>query len=255
MDAQRTAELTAELNATAERFWAAEASIARAFFSRSRTADEHARWLRVQVFKEMYGSGLFPGSGGIIMEMIEGIRSRLDGVRTVADRAAFERDLRVLREEFTHYRLFADALEEITGEPMDRASIKGWQPAQDKRLAEVRRACRERDAHLGALAVGFTEGGGSSLFAEGRRATGGPADARAAQACEVVYQDELEHAEHGASGLVADLSTEAEWASVLGMLREVCEQRLRMRAEMFGLPLDETWVAGVAGGASGLYAG
>ena len=113
---------------------------------------------------------------------------------------------------------------------------------------QVRQGFREQRGALGELAVGFTEGGGSSFFYEGRKIGGDPVSEQIAQACQVVFEDELEHSEHGAHGLEQQLDTEEEWAGVREMVVAICQQRLRMRYEMFGLPVDEQRIAEVTEG-------
>ena len=112
----------------------------------------------------------------------------------------------------------------------------------------MRQASREREGRLGELAIAFTEGGGSSFFYVGRNIGGDPMSDQIAEACRVVFNDELEHGEHGARDLEEALETEAEWASVREMVIAICQQRLRMRYEMFGLPIDEERIAEVTDG-------
>ena len=248
MDERRKAELARQMADLAHSFWAGEAEICRTFWSVPRSAEEQAHWLRLQVFKEMYGSGLHANPDGLIRGFLDDLRSDLDRLETRADREEYDRSLRVLREEFSHFRLFADVLEGITGAPVNLADLQTWQLAEDRKLAEVRQSARERDGRLGALAVGFTEGGGSSFFYVGRDIGGDPVSDRIAQACRVVFGDELEHGEHGAHELEAALEAEEEWAQVREMVVAICQQRLRMRYEMFGLPIDEQRIAEITEG-------
>ena len=248
MDERAKAELARRMMDLAHSFWAGEAEICRTFWSVPRSAEEQAHWLRLQVFKEMYGSGLHANPDGLIRGFLDDLRSDLDRLETRADREEYDRSLRVLREEFSHFRLFADVLEGITGAPVNLADLQTWQLAEDRKLAEVRQSARERDGRLGALAVGFTEGGGSSFFYVGRDIGGDPVSDRIAQACRVVFGDELEHGEHGAHELEAALEAEEEWAQVREMVVAICQQRLRMRYEMFGLPIDEQRIAEITDG-------
>ncbi|MCH7482889.1 MAG: hypothetical protein IIC31_08700 [Chloroflexi bacterium] len=248
MDGQRRSELARRMSDLANSFWAGEAEICRAFWAVPRTSEEQAHWLRLQVFKEMYGSGLHTNPEGIIRGILDDLRADVERIETRADREAYDRDLRVLREEFAHFRLYADILEGITGEPINLAGLRSWQLAQDRRLGEVRQGARERDKRLGALAVGFTEGGGSAFFYVGRDIGGDPVSEEIARACRVVFEDELEHGEHGAHELDEALETEEEWAQVREMVVAICQQRLRMRYEMFGFPVDEGRIAEIAEG-------
>ena len=58
MDDQRKHELAEEMKDLALRFWAGEAEVCRQFWGVPRTTEEQAHWLRLQVYKEMFGSGL-----------------------------------------------------------------------------------------------------------------------------------------------------------------------------------------------------
>ena len=239
MDAQRKTELARGMTDLAQSFWAGEGEIAGTFWAVPRKPEEQVHWLRLQVFKEIYGSGLHANPDGIIRGFLDDLRADVERIETKADREEYDRNLRVLREEFHHFRLFADILEGITDEPVSLAGLRTWQLAEDRKLGEVRGKCRERDARLGAVAVGFTEGGGSSFFYVGREIGGDPVSDQIAEACAIVFGDELEHGEHGAHELADALESEEDWAQVREMVVEICQQRLRMRYEMFGLPIDE----------------
>jgi hypothetical protein len=69
-----------------------------------------------------------------------------------------------------------------------------------------------------------------------------------ARACETVYLDELEHGEHGALDLERELDSEEDWAKARDLIVQICQQRLRMRYEMFGLPIDEGRIAEITAG-------
>ena len=239
MDEQRKAGLASEINEMGQRFWAGEAEICRTFWSEPRTREQQAHWLRLQVFKEMYGSGLTGNPGGLIRSFLEELRDQLETVEDRGERDEFERSLRVLREEFNHYRLFADALESASGEPVRQSDLKGWQTDHDRKLQRVRQEIRESGYEHAQLAIMFTEGGGSAFFLEGQKIGGDSISDQIANACRTVYTDELEHGEHGALDLEKALDSEEDWAKVRDMIVAICQQRLRMRYDMFGLAVDE----------------
>ncbi len=238
MDTKRKEQLSRELVEVGGKFWAGEAEISRQFFSQPRSVDEQARWLRLQVYKEMYGSGLVGPKEGIIRSFLDDLRQRIETISTTQERNDFERDLRVLREEFTHFKLFADALELVTGKPVDKDELKTWQLPEDKKLQAVRDGFRKR-GKVGELAIMFTEGGGSSLFLEGKKIGGDTVSDAIAKVCDVIYTDEIEHGEHGAHDVDSEIDSEEDWAQVREMVTAICQQRLRMRYNMFGMPLDE----------------
>ncbi len=248
MNEPRKQELAREMQQIAQRFWAGEAEICRAFWSVPRSPEEQARWLRLQVYKEMFGSGLAGHPGGIIRGLIDKLDRSLPLAQTREQRDEFERDIRVLREEFTHYRLFADILEDVLGEPVRLESLRAWQLPEDAKLQLVRQQAREQHGRVGEAAIGFTEGGGASFFYEGRKIGGDPLSDRVAAACAIVFGDESEHGEHGASEFAHNLETEQEWNEARAIVIAICKQRLRMRYEMFGLPIDEDRIDQIAQG-------
>ena len=248
MDEQRKRALAGEMNELAQRFWAGEAEICRRFWGEPRSTEEQARWLRLQVYKEMFGSGLAGHPDGIIRGLIERLAETLPEAQTKAQRNDFERDIRVLREEFTHYRLFADILEDAVGEPVRLEKLRGWQLPEDAKLQRVRQSARADMGSIGEAAIGFTEGGGASFFFEGRKIGGDPLSDRIAAACAIVFEDETEHGEHGASELGHSLDSEEEWAEARETVVAICQQRLRMRYEMFGLAVDEARIAEITEG-------
>ena len=213
-----------------------------------RTAGEQAHWLRLQVYKEMFGSGLVGHPDGIIRAYVEKLAAALPQAQTKERRDAFERDVRVLGEEFHHYRLFADILENATGEPVRLEQLRGWQLPEDAKLQQLRQGIRESRGRVGEAAIGFTEGGGASFFHEGRSIGGDPIADQIAAACAIVFGDEAEHGEHGAIALERGLDTEEEWAEVASLVTAICAQRLRMRYEMFALPVDEARIAEITEG-------
>ncbi len=248
MDDQRKRELAGGMNGLAQRFWAGEAEICRQFWSVPRTTGEQAHWLRLQVYKEMFGSGLHGHPGGIIRGFIEKLSETLPHAQTKDQRDDFERDIRVLGEEYNHYRLFADILEEATGEPVRLEKLRSWQLPEDAKLQQVRQSAREDRGRIGEAAIGFTEGGGASFFYEGRKISGDPLSDAIAAACAIVFGDETEHGEHGASEFANNLDTEEEWTEARDIVIAICQQRLRMRYEMFGLTVDEARIAQITKG-------
>ncbi len=246
MNQTRKRELAQEMQTLAQRFWNAEAEICRQFWSVPRSPAEQTPWLRLQVYKEMHGSGLSANPGGIIQGLIHKLDRNLPLAQTQQQRRNLERDIQVLREEFTHYRLFADILEEATGEPVRIQNLPQWQLPQDAELQRIRQQARQQHGHIGEAAIAFTEGGGAAFFQEGRNISGDPLSQRIADACAIVYNDETEHGQHGAAQFQHNLHTEQEWAQARALVIDICRQRLRMRYEMFALPINETRINQIA---------
>ena len=248
MNAQRKKQFVSELNEMGRRFWAGEAEICRQFWGQPRSNEEQSRWLRLQVFKEMYGSGLTGNPDGLIRAFLDELRDQVGVAETRDERHRVERSLRVLREEYNHFKLFADILENVTGEPVRQAALKDWQLDHDQKLQKVRQNIRESEGKLGELAIMFTEGGGSAFFYEARKLTGDSVSEQIARASETVYTDELEHGEHGAMDLENEIDSDEDWGKVRHLIVEICQQRLRMRYDMFGLPIDELRIQEISDG-------
>jgi hypothetical protein len=196
----------------------------------------------------MYGSGLVGNPGGLIRAFLEELHDQVGNAETKEQRNELERSLRVLREEYNHFKLFADALETATGQPVSNESMQGWQLDEDKKLQSIRQRIREQEGAFGELAIMFTEGGGSAFFLVGRDIKGDALADQIAQACEIVYTDEIEHGEHGALDLERELDSEGDWAKAREFIIEICQQRLRMRYGMFALPIDERRITEITEG-------
>ena len=63
-----------------------------------------------------------------------------------------------------------------------------------------------------------------------------------------IYDDEVGHGEHGVEGVELTLTTEAEFARIRDMLVSICQERLRMRAEMFGGTMSEQRIVEITDG-------
>ena len=248
MNQEQAQEASQNLSELAARYWAGEAEIVSAFFSQPRSREEHIRWLRLQCNKEMYGSGLLSNPEGIIFGLVERLRESLPLLDTQVDRSEFRRTAQVLFEEFSHYCLFADILEEVTGSKLSPQDLAGYQLSEDRKLQEVRQHYRQTEGALGECAIAFTEGGRSAIFYVGMQLQGDPLLDKVAAACTRVFQDELDHQEHGARGLEQVARTEEDWEKVRRMVEDICQQRLRMRNEMFDFPVPAARLQEIAEG-------
>ncbi|PZC45870.1 MAG: hypothetical protein C1O27_002245 [Chloroflexi bacterium] len=248
MDERESKKQLEDISQYAARFWAGEAEIARTFFSKQHTSEEHIRWLRLQCYKELYGSGL-PASGkGIIRGLVDDVVDGYDGLESAVDRHTLMRNSELLFEEIKHYVAFADLLEELTNDMPDPEELKQYQYIEDKKLAEIRANLRNEARGLGVLAAYFTEGGAAAIFREGMNAKGDAISERIAYACGQVYEDEVDHQDSGAHGLESAAESLEDWIRVREMVTEICMQRLRMRNEQFGFPLTAERIEEIAQG-------
>ena len=243
------ANLMAELKELGESFWAGEAEIARIFLTAPHEPADHVRWLRHQCYRELRGPGLLDRPRSRTRWVIDNVNDGLPAAESREGRAELEYQLGQIREEFTHFRLYADILEDITGEPVLMRELAGLELLSDKRIEAMRERLLAEDERLAHLAYGFAEGGGAGIFYAGAALeTDDPLLLRIKHAGRIIYDDEVGHGQHNADDLAADVSDEAEYRRLREMLIEICQERLRMRAEMFGITISEERIAEITEG-------
>jgi len=240
MDEQRKTELRNELTRFASRYWAGEAEVAHAFFSVPRTDAEHLRWLGLQAHKELQ-----PRTDGIIIKLIEKLTADYRTLEHGIDRHEMLHTAQFLEEEFRHYVLFADVIDHITGKQVTMEDIVQYELPGETELRAVRKKFTDKYAKF---ASSFCEGGGASIYYEGMLMTGSPLAEYIAHACKGVYEDEVDHAVHGASDLAGAADTEADWVLAREIVAAISEQRVRMRNEQFGFPMSDTRFAEMIAG-------
>jgi len=227
----------------ASRWWSGEAEVARTFFSRPHKPEEHLQWLRLQACKELQ-----PRAGGIIIRHAEKLVNDYRELEQGVDRWAYLRTIEFMLEEFRHYALFADLVDEITGGALTPEELAGYDLPEEQQLRAVRGDAMQQYGALARCASSFCEGGGASIFFEGARIGGDPLSEKIAAACRSVYDDEIDHARHGVEELVAVAKTDDDWAIARRLIETISRQRLLMRNEQFGHPLSEERVEEIAQG-------
>ena len=244
MDEQQARERRNELTRYASRFWAGEAEIARTFFAqlqerrRSTCAGCACRRTRsCSRATTALSCGTSSSWRGTIPSLEKGV-----------GRADFLYNIQFLEEEFRHYVVFADVIDHITGGQLTTEELATYDIEHERELRAVRRRCYERHGELGRFASSFCEGGGASIFYEGMQIGGDELRDRIAAACANVYNDEIDHAAHGADDLNAVARTEEDWALAKEMVTEISLQRMRMRNEEFGFPLTDERLQEIAEG-------
>lgn len=227
-------------------YWAGEAEVFRRYWEwdkRNRESDR--RWLALQCYKEVWGSGLVPLDKGIFLAPAEQLVAMFPKIDIEIDRHEVLDVAEGLWAEFVHYCAFADAYDALAlpGEPkLNPHALKGgWK--EDLELSELRFSHKREDAKLGERATRFTEGGYCTLFSEGMslkdRTQGvhGRANRLIAQACAKVYDDEFGHMLKGIIGLDAEKLSSGDWGTLERMSVEQLKGRIRMRNSQFGFPL------------------
>ena len=239
----------AELKEMGEWFWAGEAEIARNFLPASHEPADPVRWLKHQCYRELRGPGLLDRPRSRTRWVIDNVNDGLPAAESREGRAELERQLEQIREEFTHFRLYADILEDITGEPVLMRELAGLELPSDHRIEAMRERLLAEDPRLAHLAYGFAEGGGAGIFYAGAALeTADPLLLRIKHAGRTIYDDEVGHGQNNADDVAAAVSDEAEYRKLRDMLIEICQERLRMRAEMFGVAISEERIAEITEG-------
>jgi hypothetical protein len=233
-------ELMADLNQLAESFWAGEAGIAREFLLGAKNPQDHVHWLQHQCYRELRGPGLLDRPSSRTRWIVENIADGLPAAETAEGRQQLRYQLHQIAEEFDHFKLYADILEDITGEPVRMQDIQGLSLPSDKIIEALRVKLYAQNERLARLAYDFTEGGGAGIFyAQGALETDDPLLTRIKDAGRYIYDDELPHGQHGVSGIELNLTTAEEFAEVRAMIVEIARERLRMRAEMHDTTISE----------------
>ena len=138
MTTTTAADMKAEIRALGQCFWAGEAEIARNFLTAPHQPADHVHWLRHQCYRELRGPGLLKRAHSRVQWIIDNIGNTLPAAESKEGRDEFEYQLESLRQEFTHYRLLADILEDVTGEPVLMSDIDGLRLPSDDRIEAMR---------------------------------------------------------------------------------------------------------------------
>ena len=235
--------------------WAGEAEVVRTYWdSPVRTLETDLLWLRRQCFKEFNGKGLgehrdlgiFMGPLTEIMESFSKIDSGSGGV----DRHHILDLIETIRDEFTHYCLFADvydAIRDANTPPLDPHRIEVWD--DDQHLTRMRIEHNHTHGKIGVRASHFTEGGYCTLFREGARLKGrGGKDELIANACQEIYDDEFSHMLAGIVGLDRAPMSETDYALLSDLVVDQLKARIRMRNSEFSYPLSEKRIEAIYSG-------
>ena len=230
-------------------YWAGETEIVWTYFhSSARTTETDLLWLRRQCFKEIWGSGVGDKEKGLFQAPASYLGGVFDKIDREVDRHEVLDVIEALRSEFSHYCLFADIHDSLTGNKLTPHELTGWQG--DDELARIRYDFREKRGRVGYFAVRFTEGGYCSMYSSGQRlaGTGSELDDRIAAACERVYVDEIGHMRDGVFGLSREELSSEEWSELGDMTRKILLQRLHMRNEQFSYPVNQGRIDAIAAG-------
>ena len=235
-----------QLTRLAKAYARAECAVIAAFFARPRERKDHLRWLRAQGFKEY--SAIKP-----ILDALTALYPKIDkGV----DRHDYAELTEKLADETKHARLVMDLVQEISGKKIEPRDLT-WLP-EDRKLAKVRarfsksyatllhgsgkvssREIKRQDEDLERAAITLTEGGGGALYLVCSRLRKPGIEGKIARVFHEILLDEVGHKDSGARALGRQLKNAADCQRGAEIIAAVCGQRLRMRNEQFGFPLDK----------------
>ena len=246
-----------QLRKLARAYRAAEEAIVSAFFAGPRKKNDHLPWLRAQAFKEY----------SAIKPIFTALAKLYPEIDRKIDRHDFEELTEKLADETKHARLVMDLLEEISGKKVTFADLV-WLP-EDRKLARIRarysksyatllhgagpirtREIRRKDEELERAAITLTEGGGGALYAVCRRLKKKGVEGKIARVFTQIHRDELNHKNSGERALACMVKTDAAFARATRIISEISLQRLRMRNEQFGFPLNDSAIQALAKAAS-----
>ena len=214
-------------------YWETEAAIARRFFRRKPSREQHVYWLKAQLWKELHPvDGYFSGLHRELANLVE----MFPEVDRTVDRHQYHGLMEQMVQEFNHYVLQADILEYLLGRRIGAEDTN--QLPEEKALGDLRRSY-VAGSLVEKAAVLVTEGGGARLFREGRKLKGSVLERKVAAAMEVIYQDEKNHYREAAREAAAAVRNRRDLNTMKRAIRRVSLQRVRMRNEMFLFPLSD----------------
>jgi hypothetical protein len=238
-------EYAKRLTRLASAYRAAEAAVVRAFFKKPRTKRDHLHWLKAQGFKEY----------SAIKPLIDALTALYPSVGRDVNRHDYAELTEKLADETKHARLVMNLLEEIEGKKITPDDLT-WLP-QDRKLARVRakysksfarllhgsgkvtsNEIRRKDQTLERAAITLTEGGGGALYQVCDTLKQRGIETKIAKVFHQILLDELEHKDRGGRALAALIRDESSFRRAAKIISEISAQRLRMRNEQFGFPLD-----------------
>lgn len=228
----------------------AERAVIAAFFAKPRKPMDHLRWLKAQGFKEY----------SAIKPIIAALTALYPDVDRGIERQDYAELTEKLADETRHARLVMDLLEAMTGKKITPRALL-WLP-QDRKLARVRakyskslarllhgsgkvrsKEIRRKDQALERAAITLTEGGGGALYQVCSRLKKRGLEERIAKVFREILRDEIGHKDTGAQALAKLIRDEASFRRAAKIIVEVSAQRLRMRNEQFGFPLNRSELA------------
>lgn len=151
-------------------YWETEAELTQRFFASKPSKKTWVRYLRAAVYKELNPViGYGPTNGfacGLHMEF-SGLVNKFEAVDDGLDRRSFRHRLEQMIEEFMHFTVLAEVLEDLLGRPLQRGDAE--QLPEDEKLNRLRHTYVNSDNTAVQAVMELTEGGGTATFREGSK--------------------------------------------------------------------------------------
>jgi len=238
------------LTQLARNYGDAERAVIAAFFQKPHKPKDNLRWLKAQGFKEF----------SAIKPIIDALTALYPKIDNGIDRHDYAELTEKLADETKHARLVMDLLQEISGKTIKPRHLT-WLP-EDRKLAKVRaqysksyatllhgsgkvssREIKRKDENLERAAITLTEGGGGALYLVCSKLKKTGIEAKIARVFDEILVDEVEHKDSGARALGERIKCDADYQRAAEIIATICGQRLRMRNEQFGFPLNRIRLA------------
>ncbi len=239
------------------RYTAGEAEVVQAYFAAEHTTAEHLEALLRQMGRELQ------------------TRQRLDravrmnaGLERTADRHDFVDILEHIADELKHYALLADVAEWLVGRKLTPEEAMKYEvsaigdpsapvemlhhpllPEASAMIELVRRARTEHGDAFANAVVRMSEGGGGGAFQVAAELRGDEYRERLAAAMRTILRDELGHGPGRVRGFAQEwVHDGATLERAEALLANYMWQHLRLRNEIWGLPLSEARLAAIRRG-------
>lgn len=221
-----THQSMAAVIAAAAPYWAGEAEVVRTYFTRGRTRALDLSWLRAQAYKE--ARPFRDLAKNLQEEFLQtgAVRHHPDGAEAAQH----------MVQETRHFRLLADLLSACFGVTVTLGDTLHL--PEDRKLQELRTAYKSNGGLLDRAAVAFTEGGGGAMFQVLSQLEGGELERKIAAVFKIIAQEEIPHGPMEIHALAHHAKSEEDWERARTIVHVISRQRLLMRNEMFGFPLD-----------------
>jgi len=224
---------------TSAPYWAGEYKVAYKYFTNgARTPESDVRWMRVQMFKEWTGAGVYGDRGVTISNLVRRAGDALDEIAVdgnIGDLDEISGLLQFALDEFNHYSILCRAYKQLV--PDNTLNIEQMGDLEEgNELVAMRYKMRESE--LGTLSVDLSEGGGLGMYMAindvfNKSTPRSQIDEQIKAFARATVNDEREHMAHRFSVLLEAGLEPGQWEEVTTGLQQISKQKLRERNQQF----------------------